>query len=166
MTVDSFFFVKVHKSVFILSHTFILVHSFVKCLNVKNSCLFYSYDFISISLYTYRYAARGFAYATHGMSNDSPIFVVICTSLSFKIGGTGSRIPKKQIQITKFDHMNCVTIKLQINYVQTTVKIIHKTIHVQTAISQKNCIKIECNFVFPFKCHFCIQLCVHFRMNE
>lgn len=42
---------------------------------------------------TYRYAARGFAYATHGMSSDSPIFVVICMSLSFKIGGTGSRIP-------------------------------------------------------------------------
>lgn len=47
--------------------------------------------------HTYRYAARGFAYATHGMSNDSPIFVVICMSFSFKIGGTSSRcIPAKK----------------------------------------------------------------------
>lgn len=43
----------------------------------------------------YRYDADGLLYATHGMSNDSPIFVVICISFSFKIGGTGSRIPAK-----------------------------------------------------------------------
>lgn len=46
-------------------------------------------------IFTYRYEALGFAYATHGIKIDSPIFVVIWISFSFKIGGTGSRIPAK-----------------------------------------------------------------------